>query len=1261
MRSLRTSLVVGLLLLCSVAAGSAQGAPVRESALDVGSCGVDEFTGTTLDTARWKTIVRPNAAGYSVADGVLKLRALTGDMYGDRATAQNLILQDTPNGAWTATTKLDSKAFTREGQQAGLVVYKDDSTFSKFTVINKGAEGRWFEHIFTADKVARLVIGTDTTPALGDSFPALVYIRVISDGQTIRGEYSGDGIAWSPIGRPAKIGTGVKLGVYAADNAQDGPEVPFEFVSLNAQSDEFAGTSIEKCRWSQIVRETASGYRVANGALEIDTGADEIDGTAPNLIGQPVPAGNWQAETKIDLTTNAEGQQAGLLLYKEPNNWIKTVLVDKNATSQIEFVRVKDGAYQLDAPFKVDVPKNLTSFYLRLRASGGTANAQYSTNGTTWVDVGKSRDISDLGAGYLGPVALRGDAANPSVTAKFDYVRVAPSPVEPCTAPAAPETGYERLWNGVDMAATTQAGPGGFDIVNDGGTEGCRLVSRGGLGLLWFNAKTYDNFVLRTQWKSSKDTDNSGIFVRFPNPGTDPNVAIAQGHEIQIREGVAGDGEDQKTGSIYNFKRETARAAKPAGQWNDYEIRYESGAYTITLNGTVVNTFTNTTTQARAAGYIGLQNHGANDEVSFRNVRIQPLVSATTNIFTTVGITTNATRANGQIYPPTNPYSLPAEQMPPSGTVGVAPSDGSDDVPLRMPDTTGTKPNFAAMRGQVFTLRAADQKAYTKLHFFGTTSDGGPAGGNFTLRYSDNTTATVNIQFPDWCGNNTADAHYAIGKLNGRYRANSTGDTAGCGIYHFPINNPQPTKTLVSVTLPNGTTGSTGANTQAYLMALTLEATGPIYVTPDLSGQVAFPDDNKAPTTTATLNPAAPNGNDGWYKGAVRVTLAGVDEQGGSGVEQIMYRIDGGAPQSYTGAFNYTTEGSHTLEYRSVDGAGNAETYKPLTLKVDTKAPTTSTQVVPGLPLGGDGWYDSAVRVRLSAADGPGSGIAPEGTEYSLDGGDWTAYDEPIEIKTAGVHTLQYRSGDVAGNDETAKALTLKVDETAPTTAIRINGVEPVAEYQSTVRVAFTRSDGDGSGAVETEYRLDGGDWTSYDEEGAFDVEGNRGHKVEYRSIDVAGNVENFKSLIFVIRPPARSAVTPTPTPIVLPQAVPAPAPKPDASIEDVSSKRSTVSALRGGKFAVRVSCQAVNKGTLSLTVTKAVARKLKLKSTTLARGSLRCGDEGRATLTLKPSSKVKAALAKAKGSITATLTLRLSGADGVVRDTQTVTLKGKS
>ena len=154
-----------------------------------------------------------------------------------------------------------------------------------------------------------------------------------------------------------------------------------------------------------------------------------------------------------------------------------------------------------------------------------------------------------------------------------------PSPIAACTANGTVETGFTRLWNGLDFANTTQAGPGGFDVVNDG-AEGCRLQSKGGLGLLWFNTKTYDNFVLRLQWKATKATDNSGVFVRFPNPGTNQQLPIDQGHEIQIREGVAGDGEDQKTGSIYGIDRENARNARPVGEWNDYEIKLRSTART---------------------------------------------------------------------------------------------------------------------------------------------------------------------------------------------------------------------------------------------------------------------------------------------------------------------------------------------------------------------------------------------------------------------------------------------------------------------------------------------------------------------------------------------------------------------------------------------------------------------------------------------------------------------------------------------------------
>ena len=114
----------------------------------------------------------------------------------------------------------------------------------------------------------------------------------------------------------------------------------------------------------------------------------------------------------------------------------------------------------------------------------------------------------------------------------------------------------------------------------------------------------------------------------------------------------------------------------------------------------------------------------------------------------------------------------------------------------------------------------------------------------------------------------------------------------------------------------------------------------------------------------------------------------------------------------------------------------------------------------------------------------------------------------------------------------------------------------------------------------------------------------------------------------------------------------------PFAALEEAASKVRTLSALRGGRFKFNVSCQGVSRGTVTLTVERAVARKLKLKSGTLARKVLRCGDEGRATVSLRPSAAVRKALARSKTSVRAKLTLRMTGA---AADTQTVTFRGKS
>ena len=186
-----------------------------------------------------------------------------------------------------------------------------------------------------------------------------------------------------------------------------------------------------------------------------------------------------------------------------------------------------------------------------------------------------------------------------------------------CATAPTPDEGFELLFDGTDTSDWAQSGPGRFIV------EDCTLVSEGGLGLFWYTAQTYDDFEMRLQFKLSDDGDNSGVFARFPDPGDDPFVAVDHGHEIQIKEGLPDD-EPQKTGSVYNFDREDARNANPVGEWNDYTVRVVGQTYTMTLNGEVVNTYTSDGSRP-VEGYVGLQNHGNADTVSFRDVQIREL------------------------------------------------------------------------------------------------------------------------------------------------------------------------------------------------------------------------------------------------------------------------------------------------------------------------------------------------------------------------------------------------------------------------------------------------------------------------------------------------------------------------------------------------------------------------------------------------------------------------------------------------------------
>jgi hypothetical protein len=184
--------------------------------------------------------------------------------------------------------------------------------------------------------------------------------------------------------------------------------------------------------------------------------------------------------------------------------------------------------------------------------------------------------------------------------------------------PGAPgETGFTPLFGKDARDGWSQCGPGDFVLENGVAT------ARGGMGLWWYSKRMFTNFVLRGEFKQEQPIADSGVFLRFPNPGNDPWNAVKQGHEMEI-----GDEKSDKptwhTGSFYPFHAPASINVKPVGEWNEYEIVCIGQNYSARLNGRVVNTWTDSSHRTDF-GYIGLQNYNDDKTVRHRNLRIKEL------------------------------------------------------------------------------------------------------------------------------------------------------------------------------------------------------------------------------------------------------------------------------------------------------------------------------------------------------------------------------------------------------------------------------------------------------------------------------------------------------------------------------------------------------------------------------------------------------------------------------------------------------------
>lgn len=143
---------------------------------------------------------------------------------------------------------------------------------------------------------------------------------------------------------------------------------------------------------------------------------------------------------------------------------------------------------------------------------------------------------------------------------------------------------------------------------------------------------------------------------------------------------------------------------------------------------------------------------------------------------------------------------------------------------------------------------------------------------------------------------------------------------------------------------------------------------------PIVGGSCSASSDTTAPTTVASVDPAANAA--GWNADPVTVRLDASDDEGGSGVASITYALNGGEATTVNGASASIPldEGLTTVSYFATDEAGNQEPQQTLPVKIDETAPTLSlpdgVSVDATTPNGAPVSYGVSVSDNLDPAPG---------------------------------------------------------------------------------------------------------------------------------------------------------------------------------------------------------------------------------------------------------------------------------------------------
>jgi hypothetical protein len=432
----------------------------------------------------------------------------------------------------------------------------------------------------------------------------------------------------------------------------------------------------------------------------------------------------------------------------------------------------------------------------------------------------------------------------------------------------------------------------------------------------------------------------------------------------------------------------------------------------------------------------------------------------------------------------------PPDTTPPTTTIGLAGTGGLGGWYLS---------------AVTVTLSATDEQSATMSHF---KLDDGPwtvYGSPITV--SENGTHVISYYSNDTAGNveETLQAEFAIDVDKPTTDPSIEGNAGSPGWYVSEVNI-----TLEAIDNDSGVAETlVSVEHEPYHSYV-----GPVHVSGqgahslswysvDTAGNVedekvlSFGIDTVVPVSDAVL--LGSQGADNWFSGGVNVSISRSDAT--SGIAVVKYRLDLGAWTNLTGWLFVGTSGEHTVDFYSIDVAGNVEGVNSIAFHVDNDPPHTSANMAG--TEGTHGWYLGPVTVSLAATD---DGYV-QTVWQRVDSGAWAIYPYGgIQVMSGGKHVLQYYATDIANNREATVSLDVWIDTTSPVPLTP--EISPEHSTDGSVSVLWGASD-TYSGLATTFIYVDGTSrGYSAEASGVITLSGlsDGAHNVTIVSTDAAGN-----------------------------------------------------------------------------------------------------------------------------------------------------------